>query len=60
MCLTNGDNSSEKQLDTDSKPCSFKLIFCSFDKSDSDSHCHLFTLSTERVPEGEILLNYIQ
>lgn len=27
MCLTNGDNNFEKQLDIDSKPCSFKPIF---------------------------------
>lgn len=27
MCLTNGDNNFEKQLNTDSKPCSFKPIF---------------------------------
>lgn len=58
MCLTIVDNNFEKQLDADSKPCSFKPIFAHLIKSNRESSCHSFTLSTARVPEGEILLNY--
>lgn len=34
------------------------MLFCSFAKSDSNSHCHLFISSTWRVPQGTSLLNY--
>lgn len=57
MCLTNGDNNFEKQLDIDSKPCSFKRTFAHLIKV---SVTLIVTLSTERVPQGKILFNYTQ
>lgn len=40
MCLPNGDNNFEKQLDTDSKPYSFTPIFAHLIKKELLSLVH--------------------